>query len=238
MVLKSFTKNIAPSFFFFQWISSKYHATGVGKSSLLTQYVEDDFHDVFISTIGIDFRNKTLDVLGRKVKVRIWDTAGQERFKTLTGKFYRGSHGILMLYDMTNRESFTNVDKWMQQIKDNIGDTNPCIVLVANKTDLEDARKITKAEGQRLARKYNIQYFETSARTDTGVNEAFQALAEAVVKKYIDEEKGSGADSKQSRSSSSSDSRRKSGSRTEKTNKVDLTSSDGSAGASSSGCAC
>lgn len=210
----------------------------MGKSSLLTQYVEDDFHDVFISTIGIDFRNKTLDVLGRKVKVRIWDTAGQERFKTLTGKFYRGSHGILMLYDMTNRESFTNVDKWMQQIKDNIGDTNPCIVLVANKTDLEDARKITKAEGQRLARKYNIQYFETSARTDTGVNEAFQALAEAVVKKYIDEEKGSGADSKQSRSSSSSDSRRKSGSRTEKTNKVDLTSSDGSAGASSSGCAC
>ena len=86
----------------------------MGKSSLLTQYVEDDFHDVFISTIGIDFRNKTLDVLGRKVKVRIWDTAGQERFKTLTGKFYRGSHGILMLYDMTNRESFTNVDKWMQ----------------------------------------------------------------------------------------------------------------------------
>ena len=125
----------------------------MGKSSLLTQYVEDDFHDVFISTISIDFRNKTLDVLGRKVKVRIWDTAGQERFKTLTGKFYRGSHGILMLYDMTNRESFTNVDKWMQQIKDNIGDTNPCIVLVANKTDLEDARKVTKAEGQRLTRK-------------------------------------------------------------------------------------
>ena len=170
------------------------------------------------------------------MKVRIWDTAGQERFKTLTGKFYRGSHGILMLYDMTNRESFTNVDKWMQQIKDNIGDTNPCIVLVANKTDLEDARKVTKAEGQRLARKYKIPYFETSARTDTGVNEAFQTLAEAVVKKYISEEKGSAADSKQSRSSS--DSRRKSGSRTEKTNKVDLTKGNDSTNASSSGCAC
>jgi small GTP-binding protein len=213
----------------------------VGKSSLLTQYVEDDFHDVFISTIGIDFRNKNLEVLGRKVKVRIWDTAGQERFKTLTGKFYRGSHGILMLYDMTNRESFNNVDKWMQQIKDNIGDTNPCIVLVANKKDLEDSRVITQTEGKRLARKYGIPYFETSARTDTGVNDAFQALAEAVVKKYINEEKGSGADSKQSRSSNE---RRKSGGSTSRTEskKVDLNassnSSDGSGNASSSGCSC
>lgn len=213
----------------------------MGKSSLLTQYVEDDFHDVFISTIGIDFRNKNLEVLGRKVKVRIWDTAGQERFKTLTGKFYRGSHGILMLYDMTNRESFNNVDKWMQQIKDNIGDTNPCIVLVANKKDLEDSRVITQTEGKRLARKYGIPYFETSARTDTGVNDAFQALAEAVVKKYINEEKGSGADSKQSRSSNE---RRKSGGSTSRTEskKVDLNassnSSDGSGNASSSGCSC
>lgn len=231
------------NFFFFFSTSSRSNQrlsneTGVGKSSLLTQYVEDDFHDVFISTIGIDFRNKSMDVLGRKVKVRIWDTAGQERFKTLTGKFYRGSHGILMLYDMTNRESYTNVDKWMQQIKDNIGDTNPCIVLVANKKDLEDSRDITKAEGQRLARKYNIQYFETSARTDTGVNEAFQALAEAVVKKYINEEKGSGADSKkQSSKDATAEARRKSKNETKST--VDLTAENSTeSNASSGGCAC
>lgn len=156
---------------------------GVGKSSLLTQYVEDEFHDVFISTIGIDFRNKTLEVAGKTVKLRIWDTAGQERFLTLTSKFYRGSQGILMVYDMTDRRTFENIDKWMQQIKENTGDTDPSIVLVANKNDLQDTREVSKSEGSRLARRYKIPYFETSARTDNGVTTAFEALARDVVKK-------------------------------------------------------
>ena len=94
--------------------------SGVGKSSLLTQYVEDDFHDVFISTIGIDFRNKTLEIDGKRVKLRVWDTAGQERFRTLTAQFYRGSQGILMVYDITRRESFDNIGHWMKKIKDKI----------------------------------------------------------------------------------------------------------------------
>ena len=145
--------------------------TGVGKSSLLTKYVEDAFHDVFISTIGIDFRNKTLNVEGNNVKLRIWDTAGQERFRTLTAQFYRGSQGILMLYDMTSRETFDSIDKWMTKIKDNTPDSDPVIILVANKKDIQETREVSRAEGQRLAKKFKIQYFETSARTAEGVEE-------------------------------------------------------------------
>jgi len=159
--------------------------SGVGKSSLLTQYVEDEFHDVFISTIGIDFRNKSLTVDGTKVKLRIWDTAGQERFRTLTAQFYRGSQGILMLYDMTNETTFNNIHGWMKQIKNNTKGTDPCIVLVANKLDLaQSKRMVSRAQGMALAKKYGIRYFETSALTKSGVNDAFLALAQEVVRRH------------------------------------------------------
>jgi len=160
--------------------------SGVGKSSLLTQYVEDEFHDVFISTIGIDFRNKSLSVDGTKVKLRIWDTAGQERFRTLTRQFYRGSQGILMLYDMTNVTTFNNIESWIKQIRENTKGTNPCIVLIANKADLESKRKVARKTGEKFAAKHKIKYFETSALTKEGVNKAFQTLAEEVVKRHHD----------------------------------------------------
>eukprot|EP00939_MAST-03C_sp_MAST-3C-sp1_P004336 g4336.t1 len=160
----------------------------VGKSSIMIQYVEDEFHDVFISTIGIDFRNKTVEIGGKKVKLRIWDTAGQERFRTLTAQFYRGSHGILMMYDMTNRDSFDSIDKWMEQIKKNTADDNPIIILVGNKQDLREDRRVSKSEGQRLARKYKIDYMETSARTKSGVSDAFSSLAAKYVKRKVVED--------------------------------------------------
>jgi small GTP-binding protein len=163
--------------------------SGVGKSSLLTQYVEDDFHDVFISTIGIDFRNKTLDVDGHRVKLRIWDTAGQERFRTLTAQFYRGSQGILMVYDVTSRETFENIGHWMKQIKDNV-DTNPRIVIVGNKVDLPAERVVKKKEAEKLAKSYGCQHFEVSAKADDGVKEAFQALAVEVVNYHYKKKKG------------------------------------------------
>lgn len=158
--------------------------SGVGKSSLLTQYVEDDFHDVFISTIGIDFRNKTLQIDGKRVKLRIWDTAGQERFRTLTTQFYRGSQGVLMVYDITNRETFTNITHWMQQIKDNV-ETDPQILIVGNKSDLSSQRQVTLKEAMKLAKSYGCQHFEVSAKTDQGVKVAFQRLAEEVVHNQI-----------------------------------------------------
>ena len=157
--------------------------SGVGKSSLLTQYVEDDFHDVFISTIGIDFRNKTLEIDGKRIKLRIWDTAGQERFRTLTAQFYRGSQGILMVFDMTNRESFDNIDHWMRQIKQNT-DTDPTVVLVANKCDMADQRVVKRKEGEKLAKRFKCSYFEASAKTDESVKEAFHELAVEVVRNY------------------------------------------------------
>eukprot|EP00501_MAST-03F_sp_TOSAG23-6_P001520 GSMAST32.ASY1.ANO1.1582.1 assembled CDS len=134
--------------------------SGVGKSSLLTQYVEDDFHDV------------------------IWDTAGQERFRTLTTQFYRGSQGVLMVYDITNRETFTNITHWMQQIKDNV-ETDPQILIVGNKSDLSSQRQVTLKEAMKLAKSYGCQHFEVSAKTDQGVKVAFQRLAEEVVHNQI-----------------------------------------------------
>lgn len=158
--------------------------SAVGKTSLLHRVMDDTFTPNFISTVGIDFRDRTMTVRGVAVKLRIWDTAGQERFRTITSQFYRGSQGILLCYDITNVESFSNVNHWLQQIRKN-ADVNIQIALVGNKKDRVEARRVSTEEGQAMATKYELKhFFETSAKSGDGVELAFQALTELVVAQF------------------------------------------------------
>ena len=123
----------------------------MGKSSVLLRYADDQFSSSFITTIGIDFKIKAIQLGDKKIKLQIWDTAGQERFKTITTAYYRGAMGILLVYDVTNRQSFLNVKSWMRQIEMHANE-NVNKVLIGNKADVPDAeRTVTKTEGEALA---------------------------------------------------------------------------------------
>lgn len=106
--------------------------SGVGKSSLLLRFADDTFTDNFMPTIGVDFKIRTLEVDGRTIKLQIWDTAGQERFKTITSSYYKGAHGIIVVYDITDKESFKNIDTWMTEVEKHASD-NVSRILVGNK---------------------------------------------------------------------------------------------------------
>jgi len=158
--------------------------SAVGKSSTINKFCEGLFSHTHIATIGIDFKIKTIDVQGKKVKMQIWDTAGQEKYKSIVQTFYKGAMGIMIVYSCGDRKSFANVEGWMSQINDN---TAPDIVkvLVGNKSDLED-REVSFEEGRRLAEQYNIQFFETSAKTGKNVHEAFHEVARQIKEKVGD----------------------------------------------------
>lgn len=150
--------------------------SGAGKTSLLMKYAVDTFSPTYISTIGIDFKIKHITINNSRVKLQIWDTAGQERFRTITTAYYRGSQGVAVIYDVTDRESFTNVERWLGEI-DKHAPINITKVLIGNKSDMIDRRVISTKEGQELAKKHNIKFFETSAKEGTNVNNAFDTLA-------------------------------------------------------------
>lgn len=142
----------------------------VGKTSLLYKYSQGYFTQEHLATVGIEFFTKEEEINGRKIRVKIWDTAGQELYKSITKNFYRNSDGVIIVYDVTDRESFEKVQEWVQSISENT-DTEKNIqkVLVANKVDL--TRKVTKEEGMKLAEKYNIPFFEASAKLDIGIKD-------------------------------------------------------------------
>ncbi|KAH7732216.1 Rab8 [Aphelenchoides avenae] len=130
----------------------------------------------FISTVGIDYRNKLVEVDKYKVKLQIWDTAGQERFRSITSSYYRDADALLLVFDVTNRTSFENIRNWLAQVREYAKDSVQ-IILVGNKTDLSSQRKVKADEARQLAVAYNINYMETSAKTGHNVQEAFHELA-------------------------------------------------------------
>lgn len=150
--------------------------SGVGKSCLLLRFCDDSFATSFITTIGIDFKVRTINVDGRKVRLQIWDTAGQERFRTITTAYYRGAMGILLVYDISDSSSFQNVRNWVGSISEYAAE-NVNVLLVGNKADMDDKRQVTRAQGQALADDYRIKFFETSAKTNLNVVEVFTSIA-------------------------------------------------------------
>lgn len=154
--------------------------SGVGKSCLLLRFADDNFTDSYISTIGVDFRFRTVTVEGKTVKLQIWDTAGQERFRTITSAYYRGADGIIMVYDVTNKDSFDHVEEWMTEVN-RYANTNTSKLLVGNKADLADHKQVSEAEGQQFARALGVAFLETSAKTATNVDAAFLTLAKELL---------------------------------------------------------
>ncbi|KAF0682776.1 Aste57867_25075 [Aphanomyces stellatus] len=160
--------------------------SGVGKSCLLMRYSDDSFTTSFITTIGIDFKVKTIEVDGKRVKLQIWDTAGQERFRTITTAYYRGAMGILLVYDVTDDHSFQNVRNWMRQIQQHAS-PNVNKILIGNKCDVDPSeRAVTKEQGEALANEYGVQFFETSAKSNLNVEEAFRSIAVDVQKRLAE----------------------------------------------------
>ena len=149
--------------------------SNVGKSSLFLRFVDDMWNDTFVPTIGVDFKIKTFDIDEKKIKMQIWDTAGQERFKNIIASYYRGAHGILLIFDVTDKDSFKNLSNWLIEIEKNAS-KNVLKVLIGNKTDLEEKRVITYNQGKEFADTYGLKYIETSAKKNLNVNEAFETL--------------------------------------------------------------
>jgi len=169
--------------------------SGVGKTCLLLRYANDSFSPTFITTIGIDFKIKNVDIQGTRIKLQIWDTAGQERFRTITTSYFRGAQGILLVYDVTDRRSFESIRNWISQIQQH-ADVHVNKILVGNKCDMVDEKVVSTAEGQKLASEFGIPFAEVSAKNDIKVDESFQSLAAAVKDRLIAD--GAGGPAKQS----------------------------------------
>ncbi|CAF3177171.1 unnamed protein product [Rotaria socialis] len=157
--------------------------SGVGKSSLLLRFTDDRFDQDLSATIGVDFKVKQLEIDGNRVKLAIWDTAGQERFRTLTPGYYRGAQGAILVYDVCNRASFRQLDRWISELDTFSTKTNIIKMLVGNKIDQEESREITRDEGARFARKHSMLFIEASARTREGVQIAFEELVQKIIQK-------------------------------------------------------
>ncbi|XP_048767674.1 ras-related protein Rab-35-like [Ostrea edulis] len=153
--------------------------SGVGKSSLLLRFSDNTFSGTYITTIGVDFKIRTVDVNGEKVKLQIWDTAGQERFRTITSTYYRGTHGVIVVYDVTSGESFANVKRWLHEIDQNCDVVNR--ILVGNKDDDSDRKVVLTQDANRFADQMGIQLFETSAKENKNVEEMFLAITRLVL---------------------------------------------------------
>ncbi|XP_059927462.1 ras-related protein Rab-27A [Gadus macrocephalus] len=167
--------------------------SGVGKTSFLYQYTDGNFNSKFITTVGIDFREKRVlyqangpdgaTGKGQKIHIQLWDTAGQERFRSLTTAFFRDAMGFLLLFDLTNEQSFLNVRNWMSQLQVHAYCENPDIVLCGNKCDLTEQRAVKEEEARDLADKYGIPYFETSAANGQNVGGAVDVLLDLIMRR-------------------------------------------------------
>lgn len=158
--------------------------SGVGKTCLLVRFKDDTFLTCnFIATVGIDFKNKIVTIDNKKCKLQIWDTAGQERFRSVTHAYYRDAQALLLLYDVTNQSSFDNIRAWLSEIKQ-YAEEDVVIMLLGNKVDKAN-RVITKEQGEKLAKQYEVSFMETSAKTGQNVEFAFMAVARALISKQM-----------------------------------------------------
>ena len=152
----------------------------VGKSSIITQYADNLFDDFIKSTIGIDFRLKTICYNNVKIKLQLWDTAGHEKYQSLTNTYYRGIYLFFIVFDITDRESFDNLSNWLDRI-DAQSDVVRRLILVGNRIDLSNERKISKDEALLFAKNNNMEYYEVSAKNDTNIDKMFNTIIENII---------------------------------------------------------
>ena len=153
--------------------------SSVGKSNILLKYLKGEFDQNSRATVGVEFGTKNIKIKNKKIKIQIWDTAGQERYRSITSAYYKGAKGAFIVYDITRKLTFDNIDKWVTDLKTN-GDKNISIVLIGNKSDLEDKREVEKEEGIKKSEEYKIAFLETSALNGDNIDKAFNELLEQI----------------------------------------------------------
>ena len=155
----------------------------VGKTCILLRFSEDIFKENYDVTIGLNYRIKSMTVENNPIKMQIWDTSGEEKFKAIAKNFYRGAHGVLLVYDICQKNSFLDVKSWIEQIIENADNDDIVMILCGNKCDNEKERKISKEEGENLAKNYGIPFFECSAKNNININEMFETMAQKIYTK-------------------------------------------------------
>lgn len=159
--------------------------SGVGKTCLLIRFIRDLWEDDSQPTLGVEFMTKILQTEKHRIQLQLWDTAGQELFRSVTRGYYRGSAGALLTFDLTNRDTFDNIGRWLQDIKD-VARADVVTILLGNKSDLSDKRQVSYDEAKLFAQTHGMQYFETSAKTGDGINEAINACV-AVIEQNVED---------------------------------------------------
>ena len=156
--------------------------SGVGKTNILSRYINNEFSLATQSTVGVEFGSKIIKKNGKVIKLQIWDTAGQERYKSITSAYYKGSRGAFVVYDITRKTTYDNIDKWIGELKTN-GSEDVLIMLVGNKSDLEDKREVITEEVEKKAQEQKLAFCETSALNGKNVEYAFENLINEILKK-------------------------------------------------------
>ena len=152
----------------------------MGKSCILLQFTDNKFRHQHELTIGVEFGAKSIQINGKTIKIQIWDTAGQEAFQAITRTYYKGAIGALLVYDITRKETFTHVTKWLEDVRTN-SSKNVTVILIGNKKDLDDKRQVSFEEGEAFAKEHGLMFLETSAKTALNVVEAFNISAQCIL---------------------------------------------------------
>lgn len=162
--------------------------SSVGKTGILNRYLHNEFYKDTKATVGVEFGAKKLNINKKHIKLQIWDTAGQERYRAITSTYYKGAKGAFIVFDISNKTSFENVDRWIKEIK-MLAEIDIFIILIGNKCDLEDKREVSTEEAKNKAEFLGIPYLETSAKISTNIDKAFNDICIRVVDKLIIQEK-------------------------------------------------
>ena len=160
--------------------------SSVGKTNIMSKYLKNEFHEDSKATVGVEFGSKLFTINGHNIKAQIWDTAGQEKYKAITGAYYKGSKGAFVVYDITRKETFESIDKWINDLK-STGDPKMNIILIGNKCDLDEKREVLKEQGEEKSRSFECAFLETSALSGDNIDKGFEMMISEIFKKYGNE---------------------------------------------------
>ena len=160
--------------------------SAVGKTNIMSKYLTGQFQENSKATVGVEFGSKLFKIDNHNIKAQIWDTAGQEKYKAITGAYYKGSKGAFVVYDITRKETFDSADRWINDLKVS-ADPKIIIILIGNKSDLEDKREVLKEQGEEKARSFGCAFLETSALNGENIDKGFEMMVSEIFKKFGDE---------------------------------------------------
>ena len=164
---------------------------GVGKTNIMSKYLKNQFMENSKSTVGVEFGSKVFNHEGHKIKAQIWDTAGQEKYKSLISAYFKGSKGAFIVYDITKKDTFASVEKWVNELKLN-SDPKAAVIIIGNKNDLEDKREVSKEQGEEKSKSFGCAFLETSALSGDNIDKAFSLMIKEIFEKYNTDSSGDG----------------------------------------------